>query len=630
MKQFILISFLFTSIQSVAQVQSTFNIGKQSAIQTTPLLVSTSANDVNVPLLNYTFINIPNQEEEKWGALEEIKKINAAKKYKQIITQNPEKKTRGAMPTIGTGFRTNELETMVPTDNSMAISKDGKIITCSNFTIEYYDQNGTILTPKKTYADFVNNDPDLSSVKFDPRVIYDANHDRFIVVVLHGTSSVTTKVLIAFSKTNNPVDGFNIYALPGNPLQDTSWTDFPTIGVSNDDLFINANLFKDASLNYAWNQTYIYQIDLSKGYAGTSLQHQMWNQISAPDGYPGVTCFPAQAGNGNYLDNKMYFVQTAPDSGSHVYVFEINGQMTSSNKQLNAYMYPIPHFETCADAYEKELNTGYKDSLSTGAAWVNNAMYTKNTLHFTYAADVNGWCGIKYGRVDLINQNATVVTHSTLGQDYAYPAVATLGSDSLDKSVAIAYLRADTTFFPGIEIIGVNDANVISTKQIVKTGDTIISILSPPSYPAYTERWGDYTGICARYNAPKPEVWLAGTFGANNPVRKASYATYIAQIISGENNVNVSNTHKEIKPVSLFPNPTVDMFFLQFENTESAWTKVTLVNAIGEQIKVLHNDNLKAGNNILKFNKLALAKGVYFVNILANNKLYKTEKLVVQ
>ncbi|QLH46737.1 MAG: hypothetical protein HWD58_14560 [Bacteroidota bacterium] len=80
-------------------------------------------------------------------------------------------------------------------------------------------------------------------------------------------------------------------------------------------MFINGNRFGDAP-EYKWKETYIYQIQLNKGYAGQSLQYGIWNNIFTPDSVDGITLYPASDGMGLSLNEKMYFVQLRPDSGS--------------------------------------------------------------------------------------------------------------------------------------------------------------------------------------------------------------------------------------------------------------------------------------------------------------------------
>lgn len=110
-------------------------------------------------------------------------------------------------------------------------------------------------------------------------------------------------------------------------LIEGAWSDYPTIGVNNDELFINCNRFGNAP-NYDFKKTFIYQIGLAEGYAGNALQYGLWNHIYTPDGW--AYFVSASDGMGNSLSEKMYFVQMMPDSGSFVYLYELQGKLSST------------------------------------------------------------------------------------------------------------------------------------------------------------------------------------------------------------------------------------------------------------------------------------------------------------
>ena len=173
----------------------------------------------------------------------------------------------------------------------------------------------------------------------------------------------------------------------------------------------------------------MYHIGLTEGYAGTTLNYGLWNNLYTPDAKDGVTVYPASDGLGRSLKDKMYFVCLMPDSGSNVYLFEINGNLLSPNKSMTASQYAIPHYEVCANAFQKDPTTNNIDSLYTGSAWTQNAFSVHNTIHFTYCADIlNGWCGIQYGRIYLDSNRADVISYGQAGTDLSYPAVASFGS----------------------------------------------------------------------------------------------------------------------------------------------------------------------------------------------------------
>lgn len=598
-----------------------------------PLVSSTDASNITTPHWNVTIQSIYNKSKSGLFNTPNLKRKKFNPKLQSIldgnVALNAQSKTTATNPIIGTNFKGNELKTWTPTDNTIAISNGGIIVSCINYGIEYYDSTGTPMLQNFTWDAFVNNLA-LNQAKFDPRVLYDAKHDRFITVLLHGFSSTTSKILVCFSKTNNPIDGWNIYHLSGNPYNDTTWTDYPTIGINDDELFINGNRFGDAP-NYNWKESYIYQVGLQEGYAGVPLQYGIWNNLQTPDLKDGVTCYPASDGQGKSLKDKMYFVCLQPDSGSKVYLFQLDGNLTSSNPTMSVSQYNIPPYEVCGNAFQKDPTSGNIDSLYTGSAWTQNAFSLGRVIHFTYCADIlNGWCGLMYGRIWLDSNRADITSFGIPGSDFAYPAVASLGYDSLDQSVAIAYVNSDSSKTPECGVISVDHNFTWSAPQVVKTGDTSVNILYPPNYPISPERWGDYTGICRKYNSTIPQAWLGAAYGTNTPPRKASFGTWIAQVLTSENPVglqNITNSQKNLQVI--YPNPTHDLFTIEFKNEISGRVSVELYHSNGQLVRILFDDVLRTSINQLSFNKLMLTPGTYFIKASRNKKNILSERLVV-
>jgi hypothetical protein len=636
MRFFLFLLFMVSCVNVLtAQTIRQARTGQFSGIFHAPLFSSTDASHVSSQGWDIQFQSLPNEADERLFNVDQLKALN--QQLKGQLTEQMEEgssmnKTTAANPTIGKNFRGQDLKSWTPTDNSIAVSKGGMIVSCINQGLAYYDTSGVIHMIGQSWTAFIN-DTTLKSAKFDPRVIYDSLHNRFILVVLHGFSSTKSKIIVAFSKTAYPLDGWNIYKRSGNPFADTSWTDYPTIGINDDELFINGNRFGDAP-NYDYNGTFIYQIGLAQGYAGTTLNFGLWDNIQTPDSLPGITLYPASDGLGKSLKEKMYFVQLMPDSGSHVYLYKIDGLLSSSTKTLTAFQYPIPHYEVCADAYQKNPVTGFTDSLSTGSAWTQNAFYLNNTVHFTFDASMpDKWCGLHYGRIYLDSNKAVVSAYGKTGTDMCYPAVASLGYDSSDRSVAIAFVQSDSSsvMLPETAVITLDNNMTWSSNLTVKKGDTNVNILYPPDYPIQPERWGDYTGISRNYVNGIPQVWMAGAYGANTPPRNNSYGTWIAQIISGEGQLTGIPQAGDVSDKAvLYPNPASDMFSLEFDNTEDGEVTISLFDISGRLVKVLFEDHLRKSKNRLAFNRLMLPSGSYVVTIQRNKKMVYTEKLVVR
>jgi hypothetical protein len=195
----------------------------------------------------------------------------------------------------------------------------------------------------------------------------------------------------------------------------------------------------------------------------------------------------------------------------------------------------------------------------------------------------------------------------------------------------MAYVRSDSSRTPECGVISIDHQMNWSNKQLIKSGDTSVNILYPPSYPIMPERWGDYTGICRKYNSTVPEAWLAAAYGTNTLPRLASFGTWIAQVKSNDPQLPLntiewpsSNTSK------IYPNPVQDLYYLEFQNKIAGPVQIRLYDMQGKLIKVLLDDQLPVSANRLSFNKGVLATGVYQIQIQLFRQESQTISLMVQ
>jgi hypothetical protein len=99
--------------------------------------------------------------------------------------------------------------------------------------------------------------------------------------LLFGSSvSYESEILVGFSQTNDPAGNWNVYTLNGNSFNDSTWSDYPIISLSDKDLFMTFNQVKDnVSWTVGFRQSVIWQINKQDGYAGTPLQYNLWDSI---------------------------------------------------------------------------------------------------------------------------------------------------------------------------------------------------------------------------------------------------------------------------------------------------------------------------------------------------------------
>jgi hypothetical protein len=570
-----------------------------------------------------------NENTSKWGqkvsairtrdhGSPEIRAIKEAKAELKANSYNPQEEVQGRAsdPIIGSNFEANWMEEGTPPDDAMAISDNGKVVTANNDGIEFYNANGQFLTTTK-WADFFS-DATLTGSIYDPRVLYDSGSDRFIMVVLHGSSASTSRLLVCFSKSNDPTTGWWYYKLTGNPLNNNCWFDFPSLGVSNNEIYVSGNLYTSGDNNY--NQSVIYQIRKGEGFAGQSLNWQYWDRIKAGSEI-GFTIVPASYGHAGNYGPGIYLVSSESGGDNKVKLWDITNDI-GANPELKSYTITTSlNYGPSPDGLQKGSNEG----LDNGDCRMQSAFYLNGIAHFVFHTDIgDGWNGIYYHRLKVSDLSIKSSTFGLVGSyDYSYPAVASSSIHASDASVMIGFLRTSGAIFPEVRVVNCDNDMQWSSSTLVKSGETYVRVFGG------TERWGDYTGISRRQNSPTGRIWFSGSYGAriSTGVPNA-YKTWIAEVYTNQS-TSSNEVNTEIIESKVYPNPASDRFHVNFEMEAKELVSVKVVDLNGKLVKQLYHDIPKSTKNIISFNKDALTSGIYFLIISTSTKILSNDKLVI-
>lgn len=79
-----------------------------------------------------------------------------------------------------------------------------------------------------------------------------------------------------------------------------------------------------------------------------------------------------------------------------------------------------------------------------------------------------------------------------------------------------------------------------------------------------------------------------------------------------------------------FPNPFNPATNIKFELPKSAFTKLTVYNMLGEEVSVLVNKELQAGNYEVNWNASKFSSGVYFYRLAANDYVVTKKMMLVK
>lgn len=178
--------------------------------------------------------------------------------------------------------------------------------------------------------------------------------------------------------------------------------------------------------------------------------------------------------------------------------------------------------------------------------------------------------------------------------------------------------RIDTIDGWGSVITPFGTFNCLRIKSILNITDTL-----------YTSQFG--MGL----SFPRPQQieykWIAT--GSGVPVLKITTTVGGSQV-EYQDNLLVGIEEIKSNPInfSLFPNPAKEYVILDFEALKTSSITIELTDINGKKVNQLYKGTTYVGNNklILPLKELILSDGIYFIEVLINNRLYQTEKLIIK
>lgn len=521
--------------------------------------------------------------------------------------------------TVAREFDGNAYGGSLPNDNDIAISDSGWIVSVINTSVDIYDTTGQLRGQSSLAA--LGAPLGNFSESFDHRVVYDPNANRFIIIWLNASTSNTNSIVLAFSQTADPRDDWNIYQISGNPLNDGTWSDYPTVGMSQDDLYISVNAFLDQG---GFQQSNVWQVQVAEGYAGQPIQSQVFSDFSV-NGNTVFNICPVDGATGPYGPN-MYLLSNlhTAQSNNFLYIAEVPDNLASGNTNLSSeFIFMDENYGAPPNAPQPLNNK----QLNTNDARIQHAILKDGSIHYVHNTVSPSFftSAIYYGRVEDVATNpmgfGQFVESSTLW--YGYPDIAYVGDGSAtDNRMLIAFCHTSDQLLPGASAVAIDNNHQLSPAVIWKDGVGGLNVMSEP-----LERWGDYSGL-ERWPGQLNSAWAAvgyGGFSNRNFTHIAELST--APLVSREEDAVTPETS-----TAVFPNPMreLETTTLRFEAEQTAVYRIRLLGMNGQEIQVLYNDRVKAGLNELRFNTQPLPAGTYLLEISTQNGTRETKRVVVE
>lgn len=551
-------------------------------------------------------------------------------KTEQNNKQNQKTQTTLSDLNLGTNFFANPFSASTPTDNDIAISDSGIIVSVINTNILVYNTKTSTASPVKSLSAFttpVNN----RHQEFDPKVMYDPKADKFVLMCPVGFVDSTSKIIVGFSQTNDPNGNWNLYTLPGNPLNNNLWSDYPMISMTEKELFLSINLlYNDSSWQTGFVETVIWQMKKDSGYAGLPLGSYLHHDIKF-NGKAIRNLCPAKGGSKLYTPN-MFFVsnRNLASQNDTVFLVEVtdtigaptNTVITKALITNQPYYFPPNGRQSIAS-----------QSLATNDCRTLGAFYENNKIQYVHNTNnpLNNHVTVYYGVIDNPQNTAPTVTGYIINNDtvdFAYPNISYAGLNNTDNMSIISFDHSSNKIFPGISAIKADGSGNFSKVLRIKNGVAYVNILS-----GNLERWGDYSGSQLQYNKPG-EIWMSGYYGYNvgsSGINRNKHGAWVAQLtINPSIATSLANENKTTDVVPLiFPNPAQDLFNVDIHLSQPEYLSFELYDATGKLVDVLLRDWVKTKDNTFNFSLRDVSKGIYFLKITGKNTSV-TKKIIKQ
>jgi PASTA domain-containing protein len=253
-----------------------------------------------------------------------------------------------------------------PPDTNGAVGRDKLMVPLnSNYVIQRKSEGAVLSTVSMdTFWTAVGaHDP------FDPRVLYDPYHDRWLASAASDPLLPSSLVLYGISDTADPQGSWHLYALDADPSGGT-FADFPTLGFSSTTVAIGLNMFATGTRNYVRGRLIVLDYgSLRTGGDGHPVD------IDIPDGFvlqPAVTYSPTES--------TLYLVEHfASESGTYRFWF-LNGTTLTlvggapETNPLGPWATPGP-----GNLLPQQDGRG----IDSGDARIGNAVFRNGDVYYT-------------------------------------------------------------------------------------------------------------------------------------------------------------------------------------------------------------------------------------------------------
>ena len=435
-----------------------------------------------------------------------------------------------AYPALGAsieGINFNENTTLtgffqIPPD-PIGVPGPNHVLAVTNTSIRWWTKAGTLQTSQSLKNFFTSLAP--LTTTFDPKVIYDQNAGRFVVVTLERTDTIngapsnTSRIFVAVSDDSDPNGTWYFFQINSNVTISgfARWADFPGLAVDNNVIYITANMFRfGASQTFGGVRLWI--IPKTPFFSGGAATVNIFDPIGLANANPsgeGAVATVSQP-------TQMY--GTVPGTLG-TYLMQYGGLNDGVNAFLGAIQIdnptsptpvftghfidlgPFIAFDNLAFALPGAPQMGSTRLIATNdrrvsntPVWRNNSLWVTAPIRSTASPDASQVTA-RWWKLNATDPNAIVLsdTGNVGAEDVGVGTFTFFPTVTVDKfeNMAIGFAASGPNIFPGAYFAGrlANDPpGTVRATGTLRAGLDFYVRTFANSATAQS-RWGDYSGI---------------------------------------------------------------------------------------------------------------------------------------
>lgn len=382
-----------------------------------------------------------------------------------------------------------------PPDPILAASSN-EIVQTVNDAFEVTDTTGQVIYYESLYDLF--SYADSAGEIFDPKVVYDPQNGRFILLCLYANDfDETSQYLLAVSEDSTDPGGlwwtYTFDATSDGTNPSPYMADFPGLGFDSTSIYMTSNQYDFATNSFQYAKLVV--VDKASVYSGNypGSTNEFYNMTNN-DGSVVFTLKPASIIGSS---SNEYLLNTESDGGDYITAWEIS-YASGTPSLTRAATVTIGNYSVPPDAQQ----AGSTSLIATGDCRTQEVVWKDNELYTAFTESYNWGSGpVAAVRLLKINTNTWAadrnVNFGADGINYFYPAVT---PNNLDQTFLVFNSSSSS-----------EDVDIRAAAEVWSDSS---SVYIDGGFSNYEDpRWGDYSGISL---SPTGTVWCTAeeAFGA--------------------------------------------------------------------------------------------------------------------